>query len=42
LMITTSLLVLTTLSISAIYSANTITRVANKFRNRNSVTSITK
>lgn len=34
LMITTSLLVLTTLSISAIYSANTITSVVNKFRNR--------
>jgi len=42
LMITTSLLVLTTLSISAMYSANTITRLANKFRNRNSATVITK
>ncbi len=37
LMVTTSLLVLTTLSISAIYSANAVTRLVNKFKNRNSV-----
>ncbi len=42
LMITTSLLVLTTLSISAIYSANAITKVANKFRRHSSIAPIAK
>jgi peptide/nickel transport system substrate-binding protein len=42
LMMTTSILVLTTLSISAIYSANMITRIVNKFRNRNFDTVMTK